>query len=71
MSSKSLRIEQIEGLADYCSKALLQALDEATRCCLNCENFETDRETCRLNNLMPPPSIAARGCECFQDKVPF
>lgn len=60
----------------YLQERLERALDEATRTCLNCEHFvegPPDRtgEKCGLNGLMPPPSIAARGCGNHMDKVPF
>lgn len=60
----------------YLQERLEKALDDATRTCLNCEHFvegPPDRtgEKCGLNGLMPPPSIAARGCDNHMDKVPF
>lgn len=60
----------------YLQERLEKALDDATRTCLNCENFiegPPDRtgERCGLNNMMPPPSIAARGCDNHMDKIPF
>jgi hypothetical protein len=60
----------------YLQERLEKALDDATRTCLNCEHFvegPPDRtgEKCGLNNLMPPPSIAARGCDNHMDKIPF
>jgi len=66
----------IKGVGEYLSDAIKKALDEATRTCLNCEHFQPgpedrSRETCGLNGLTPPPSIAARGCESYFDKVPF
>lgn len=60
----------------YLQERLEKALDDATRTCLNCEHFiegPPDRtgEKCGLNGLMPPPSIAARGCNDHMDKIPF
>lgn len=60
----------------YLQERLERALDEATRTCLNCEHFvegppDRSGERCGLNNLMPPPSIAARGCDKHMDKIPF
>lgn len=60
----------------YLQERLEKALDDATRTCLNCEHFvegPPDRtgEKCGLNGLMPPPSIAARGCDDHMDKIPF
>lgn len=60
----------------YLQERLERALDEATRTCLNCEHFvegppDRSGERCGLNNLMPPPSIAARGCDNHMDKIPF
>lgn len=80
MSSEPTRKETIERLGDevgkYLGDAIKKALDEATRCCLTCENFiegppDRSGELCGLNHRMPPPSIAARGCDNWEDKIPF
>lgn len=60
----------------YLEDAVRKALDDATRTCLNCEHFvegppDRSGEKCGLNNLTPPPSIAARGCDDHMDKIPF
>lgn len=66
----------VEGVGEYLAEAMRRALDDATKSCLNCENFiegPPDRtgEKCGLNDLTPPPSIAARGCDRWEDKIPF
>lgn len=62
----------VEGVGEYLAEAVRNALDQATKCCLNCDNFQPDNgEKCGLNGLVPPPSIAARGCECWEDPIPF
>ncbi len=70
------RGEVIRGVAEYLDEKVRKALDDATRTCLNCEHFiegppDRSGEKCGLNNLMPPPSIAARGCDNHMDKIPF
>lgn len=72
MSSKpATRIEIIQTLADLARTEFVKALNDATRTCLNCENFLEESELCSLNNKRPPAQIIARGCECHADKVPF
>lgn len=66
----------VEGIGEYLAEAIRRALDDATKSCLNCEHFiegPPDRtgEKCGLNGLTPPPSIAARGCDRWEDKIPF
>lgn len=66
----------VEGVGEYLAEAMRRALDDATKSCLNCEHFiegPPDRtgEKCGLNGLTPPPSIAARGCDRWEDKIPF
>lgn len=66
----------VEGVGEYLAEAMRVALDNATKSCLNCENFQPgppdrSRELCGLNGLQPPPSIAARGCDRWEDKIPF
>lgn len=66
----------IEGVGEYLTEAVRKALDAATRSCLNCDHFQPgppdrSREVCGLNGLMPPPSIAARGCDNYEDQIPF
>lgn len=63
-------------VGEYLKGCIEKALDDATRTCLNCEHFiegPPDRtgEKCGLNHMMPPPSIAARGCDNHLDKIPF
>lgn len=63
-------------LGQYISDKVRNALDDATRTCLNCEHFvegppDRSGEKCGLNGLQPPPSIAARGCDDHMDKIPF
>jgi hypothetical protein len=65
-----------KGVSDYLTEAVRKALDDATRTCLNCEHFiegppDRSGEKCGLNHMMPPPSIAARGCDNHLDKIPF
>ena len=55
---------------------LSNILNNAFNSCLNCDHFQPgpeDRsnETCGLNGRTPPPSIAARGCDNWTDKIPF
>lgn len=66
------RKEMIKQIGEYLGPIIVKALDDATRCCLNCDHFRPNKgETCGLNNKVPPPKIAARGCECFEDEIPF
>ena len=70
------RTAMFREVGKYLQERIERALDEATRTCLNCEHFvegppDRSGERCGLNNLMPPPSIAARGCDKHMDKIPF
>lgn len=66
------RMDIIDALATMARESFVNALQDATRTCLNCEHFLPDNgEKCGLNNLVPPPSIAVVGCECHLDKIPF
>jgi hypothetical protein len=51
-------------------------VNNSFKTCLNCANFvegppDRSGERCGLNNMMPPPSIAARGCDKWEDEIPF
>lgn len=68
--------EQIDAMARYLgdkiSPVLKHSLQNATRCCPNCEHFDGGLEKCKLNNMRPPATIIAFGCECFIDnEIPF
>ena len=69
--------EQIQGFANDVANRLgpsiASHLKNATRCCPNCEHFQGGMiEKCGLNNLRPPATVIAFGCECFVDnEIPF
>lgn len=74
--SKKDRQAVIDGVGEYLVAAMRKALEEATKSCLNCEHFiegppDRSGEKCGLNNLTPPPSIAARGCDSWDSEIPF
>ncbi len=69
--------EQLNGMARYIGDKILPviklSLQNATRCCPNCEHFEGGKlELCKLNGKHPPATVIAFGCEMFADnEVPF
>ena len=44
---------------------------KATQNCVNCENFDIDTEFCKLVKARPPASILVRGCEKYEELIPF
>lgn len=63
--------EAAKEVADFLETYLLRALEEYSKSCLSCENFNDEKELCNLNYQRPPARVIAFGCECFEDKVPF
>lgn len=45
--------------------------DSAFPCCVHCEHFDAEAETCRNVGARPPARVIAFGCEQFEPKVPF
>jgi 5-formaminoimidazole-4-carboxamide-1-beta-D-ribofuranosyl 5'-monophosphate synthetase len=41
--------------------------------CMYCENFNEEKELCKLYNMRPPAAIIAFGCEKYEDddEIPF
>lgn len=72
MSSKPTEHEYgVEALTRV-SKLVADHLERATKACPNCEHWNGAFEKCRLNNLRPPATIIAFGCEMFvNNDLPF
>lgn len=39
--------------------------------CLNCSNFESESEVCKIYNQKPPAYIVINGCEKHIGDIPF
>jgi hypothetical protein len=68
--------EQLNGMALEIAKRMAPSIASHFRnsvsCCPNCENFDGGLERCKLNNMRPPATVIAFGCECFVDnELPF
>ena len=61
MNERIYSSEAMRGLSNYVYDALKRNLT----CCPNCDNFDAKGEKCKLNNLHPPATIIAFGCEKF------
>ena len=71
------RIEQANELGQYLipilQKTLKEALENATRCCINCVMFDEKEELCKEYKMKPPARVIAMGCPKFMDneEIPF
>jgi len=41
------------------------------QCCLNCDQWEKDKELCQKWNMKPPAKIIILGCEDWEVSIPF
>lgn len=74
MSSNRLDIAGMaQELAAKLTPSIERHLRTATKCCPNCENFSPEPIVqCKLNNMRPPSTVIAFGCEMFEDNnIPF
>jgi hypothetical protein len=71
------RIEMANELSQYLipilQKTLKKALEDATKCCINCVMFDEPNVMCKEFKMTPPPKVIAMGCPSFMDNedVPF
>jgi hypothetical protein len=70
MSYRSLppneREEVANRIAESVGSKLSMTLLRITPTCVLCQNFNGDREICRLNGQRPPASVIAFGCEMYK-----
>lgn len=50
---------------------LTTVLEDSFPSCINCINFQESTETCVLVNARPPARVLARGCESWEEDIPF
>lgn len=74
----SNREAMVKALADYLLSDMVDKIERATRCCINCEHWRGSvkpaNEHCghpQANGAKPPAKIIAFGCEMFKDCIPF
>lgn len=73
----TLREEAKLEISSAASNAALRVLESSHhypfKTCMTCENFNEEKELCKLYNLRPPASIIAFGCEKYEDDdgIPF
>lgn len=58
-------------VADRLAKQITDGLKDAIKCCVNCEYFDEEKETCKQFGQRPPARVIAFGCEAFSDIIPF
>ncbi len=64
-------------LSSASSNAVYRVLEDMTnypfQTCLRCDNFNEEKELCKLFNMRPPARVIAFGCEKFTDDdwIPF
>lgn len=70
-----LRIDAHYDLASAITNAIetVAKQNHIYQSCLNCLNFQEQKELCSLYNQRPPAKVIAFGCESWDDKdeIPF
>lgn len=68
MSSQSPQFEQ---QAVTTSTVIWDLMQKLAHSCLNCTNFNRETETCNLVNQRPPIEVVVKGCEAWDQAIPF
>lgn len=64
-------------LSASASNAVYRVLEDMQnypfKTCLRCDNFDDEKELCKLVNMRPPANVIAFGCDKFTDDkwIPF
>lgn len=40
-------------------------------CCLNCDHWDSVKESCKKYNAVPPPRVIVVGCDDHEIDIPF
>ncbi len=66
-------IEIRSAAANAAVRVLEDAVNHPFKTCLRCDNFDEEKELCKLYNARPPARVIAFGCEKFDDEnwIPF
>ena len=65
------RDQAIRELSFNLLPVIQEAINKATKTCVNCHHFEPDKEICLLANARPPIKVAVVGCEQWDEAIPF
>lgn len=67
MQNTKLRVD-----AFYQLRELVEKLKPIYKSCLNCENFNEEKEICKKYNQRPPARVIAYACKDWDDlEIPF
>lgn len=61
----------IREFADFIRREISLFVEARTKNCLECDHFDEATQECRIARKVPPPKIAVKGCEMYEEKIPF
>lgn len=73
MSSKSsdFRRHEIRHAAQVLADALVPKIDAMCRNCANCLHSDVSKNLCTKYNETPPMVVVVKGCDSWEDDIPF
>lgn len=70
-SIKTIRQMTINEWSDLIRNEIAMMIDQKSKNCLNCLQFDHKEQLCYQAKQMPPPRIAVTGCELWEEEIPF
>lgn len=67
------RLELSSAILNAAANIMESTANFPYKTCIRCDNFNEEKEICKLYNARPPAKIIAFGCEKFSDEhwIPF
>jgi len=70
-NTSDFRRHEIHRAAQVLADAMVPLLDNMTRHCANCAQYDHNAEICKVYTAKPPCRVIVVGCPDWEDEIPF